>query len=95
MYKDLRLVEFEKREGQFGGILGGFVLMVVGGALLLAGVYASSTVGAAIPRADFSAAQNATYEEIMGNIFDGLAIGGVVVIIIGIVLLISALKAMA
>ena len=92
--EDLRLIQgMEKREG-YAGIVGGILTIVVGGAMLLAGVFASAAVGGAIPRNDFTATQNTTYDAINGNIFDALEVGGVVVIFVGIGLLIMGVRSL-
>lgn len=88
----LKLVELQEREGQAVGIIGSILLMVVGGAMLLVGVFATSKIGSTIPTTDLSAAENTTYNEIRQNIFDALSIGGVVIIIVGVVALIATLR---
>jgi len=91
--EDLRLIKVEEREG-YAFIVAGILAMVVGGAMLLAGIFAQSKVAAAIPTTSFSAAENTTYAETKQNILDALSIGGVVIIFIGIGLLIAGVRAL-
>lgn len=91
--QDVRMVQLQEREG-YSGIVAGILTMVVGGAMLLAGIFASSKVAAAVPRSDFTAAENTTFDDIKGNIFDALEVGGVVVIFVGIALLIGGVRSL-
>lgn len=91
--KDLRVHKVEPKSG-YALLVSGILAMVVGGAMLLAGVYASAQVSSTIPRDDFTTAQNTTYEGIRDNVFDALEVGGVVVIFIGIALLIQGVRSL-
>ena len=45
--KDLRLINVERKEG-YAGIVAGILTIVIGGAMLLAGVYSNAQVGIAL-----------------------------------------------
>ena len=91
--KDLRTIEVLPKEG-YATLVAGVLTMVVGGAMLLAGVFASAKIGAAIPTTDMTTAENETFQEIKGNIFDALEVGGVAIIMIGVVLLIQGVRSL-
>lgn len=92
--ENVQFVQLERREG-FNAplIVGGILTIVIGGAMILTGYFAVATVGDAVPRGSFTAAQNTTYDDTVSNVFTALSICGTALIFVGIALILVGVRA--
>jgi len=88
---EFRQLEIKKRDPASMGINGLVSTLVVGGVLMMVGIYAYTKVGSSIDSSSFTTAENTTFEGIKTNVLSGFDLGSVAFIVIAAAIIISIL----